>query len=467
MPAIGINPQSAPSDSGPHGSLAVFVSNKLASCSNPGHKIGHLVISLSATVNNATRPGKRKMQIQELELAYLPMEDAAFEANPFAYLGEVRGKHPWLAKCAFGYVVHEYAAMQDLLLMDGQIQAAYAHVADVMGTHGTPWGRWTENHMLAVAGDTHKRMRDVLVPKFTPRKANQNRALMRQVISALLDEWVPKGEFDFEEFAAFFPITVMCTMIGAPPSVIPTLHRSLEALGLSASMKREHVPALQTAFIQMDEFVQQLVADRRAGQRPGAQPDMLDDLIAAEDEGGLSDRELYDLLIFLFVAGYDTSKNMLTFIMNALIDHPEDYEKCAVDPEFCRKVMDETFRYNSVGTAPRLAAEEVTYRGVTIPQGTALFFPLSISGRDPSSFQDPENFNPHLNRDKRHLAFGRGMHICLGQFIARAQIEEGLHLIAQRIKNPHRAGPSGWRPFFGTWGMRGLPITFTPADRPH
>jgi cytochrome P450 len=61
------------------------------------------------------------------------------------------------------------------------------------------------------------------------------------------------------------------------------------------------------------------------------------------------------------------------------------------------------------------------------------------------------------------MAFGMGVHICLGQFIARAQIEEGLHLIAQRIRNPRRVGTSAWRPFFGVWGLKGLPIEFDPA----
>jgi cytochrome P450 len=69
-------------------------------------------------------------------------------------------------------------------------------------------------------------------------------------------------------------------------------------------------------------------------------------------------------------------------------------------------------------------------------------------------------FEPERDR-RSHMAFGMGMHICLGQFIARAQIQEGLHLIAQRIKAPKRAGPSAWRPFYGVWGMRGLPMTFT------
>jgi cytochrome P450 len=92
-----------------------------------------------------------------------------------------------------------------------------------------------------------------------------------------------------------------------------------------------------------------------------------------------------------------------------------------------------------------------------------LFFPVSIAGRDAAAFGHADQFDPEREDLKKHLTFGMGMHICLGQFIARAQIQEGLHLIAQWIRNPRRVGPSGWRPFYGVWGLRGLPIEFDPA----
>ena len=406
------------------------------------------------------------MTLEELDLPYLPMEDPDFARNPYPYLDQARQAHPWLAKGAFGYVVHQYKAIQDLLRQDGPLQSSYDGIVDMMDANDTPWGEWTKRHLLAAQQEQHLRMRNVLAPKFTPRQANENRELMRSVIASLLDEWAPKGAFDFEEFASYFPITVMCTLIGAPPSAIPSLRASLEALGLSASMLREHVPALQIAFEQIDAFSQQLVAQRRAGVRLRPQPDMLDDLLEAVDSGGLAERELYDLLVFLFVAGFDTSKNMLTIIMSLMIDHPEKYARCAEDYAYCRMVMEETFRYCSPATIPRVTTEDVEYRGVTIPAGTTLFFPVSLAGRDPTAFSEPDKFEPERNKRSSHMAFGMGMHMCLGQFIARAQIHEGLYLIAQRIKAPKRAGPSGWRPFYGVWGMRGLPMTFTAAPAP-
>ena len=402
--------------------------------------------------------------LAELDLPRLPMEEPEFAENPFPYFAVARQKHPWLAKCSFGYVIHEYYAMRDLLAMDDCVRGSYDSIVKLMGAQDTPWGRFTESQMLARTGESHRRLRSVLVPKFTPQQANLHRELMREVISKLLDEWAPKAGFDFEEFASYFPITVMCRMIGASPNAVPPIRKSLEALGLGFGMNPAHLPHLQQAIVVLDEFVQQLVSQRRLGQRLANEADLLDDLLEVRSEGGLTDRELYDVLIFLFVAGYDTSKNVLTMMMNLLLDRPEIYARCAADSNYCNKVVGETLRYISPATIPRAMAKDTVYRDVLLPEGTMIFFPVSVAGHDPSAFDNPDRFDPDRVRVNRHIAFGRGAHVCLGQFIARAQIEEGLHAIAQRIKNPKRTGPSGWRPFYGVWGMRGLPIEFNSSS---
>jgi cytochrome P450 len=402
--------------------------------------------------------------ITELTLPYLPMDEASFAENPFPHFAKAREAHPWLATCPFGFVVHQYDAMRDLLSMDRNMRGAYESVVEIMGAHGTPWGRFQLESLLAQTGESHQRIRRVLAPAFTPQQANRHRALMKKVIARQLDEWVPKGAFDFEDFAAMFPITVFCGLVGAPPEVIPGLRSSLEAFGLSMSMDKAMLPRLVEATETLDRFVQNLTAQRRQAPHEPGEEDMLDVLIKTRDQGGLSDRELYDLLIFLFVAGYDTSKNALTLLMDTLIDRPDLYRRCAEDLGFARKVMEESFRHLTTSTIPRLVTKDFEYRGVAIPAGTLLFFPVSVSGRDPTAIPDPETFDPERDSTgKKHIAFGQGVHICLGQFIARAQIEEGLHQIAQRLHNPRRTGTSGWRPFFGVWGLRGLPIEFDPA----
>jgi cytochrome P450 len=223
------------------------------------------------------------------------------------------------------------------------------------------------------------------------------------------------------------------------------------------------LPALQQAAITMYDSIGKVVADRRAGIRQGAEEDMLDILLATRARGGMSEDELISLIVMMFVAGYDTSKNALTMMMDVLLDRPDDYTRCAADPDFCARVVEENFRFHTSATISRRTIRDIEYRDVLIPRDTMLFFPVSVAGRDPHVAPDAGRFDPLREQTSRHMAFGRGQHMCLGQHIARAQIEEGLHQMAQRITNPRRTGPSGWRPFFGVWGMKGLPIEFDPA----
>ena len=401
--------------------------------------------------------------VSELHLPHLLMEDPKFAEDPFSQFTAARRQHPWLATSSFGYVLTEYAAINDLLGLDAKLRTAHAGIIHLMHANGSAWGAFQMGSILALSGDHHRRLRDVLAPIFTPRAANRHRQLMREVISRLLDEWAPKGAFDFEEFASYFPITVFCSLIGASPDAIPQLRSSLEALGLSFNLIPDHLPALESAVGVLECFVAGLVAARRAGERLTEPPDLLDALIQANDTGGLDADEMSNLLIFLFVAGYDTSKNVLTMIMHELLKQPEIYERCAEDVTYCRKVIEEGLRYQNPATIPRLLNDDLVYRDVLFPKNTMLFFPVGMAGRDPSAVSDPDTFRPERPQGNRHVAFGRGMHICLGQFIARAQMEEGLHLITQRLAHPKLAGTFGHRPFPGVWGLRGLPIEFTPA----
>ena len=187
-------------------------------------------------------------------------------------------------------------------------------------------------------------------------------------------------------------------------------------------------------------------------------------MLQAQESGGLTDLELSDILIFLFVAGYDTSKNMLTLTMLLLLDRPEVYRRCGEDHDFARKVVEESFRYHSTTSSQRILGEEVAYRDVVLEKDAIVWFPLSIATQDSRHVADAETFDPERAQSNPHIGFGLGAHICLGQYIARAQIHEGLHLIAGRLLNPKSTGPTGWRPFPGAWGVRGLPVTFELAE---
>lgn len=202
--------------------------------------------------------------LADLDLTHLPMEEPGFAEDPWPHFAAAREQHPWLAKCAFGYVIHQYDAMRDLLWRDNWMRPAEDMVVQMMGGEGTPWGRMMEHGIASLTGESHKRLRDILAPTFTPKQAERNRDLMRWVITRLLDDWAPKGAFDFEEFISHFPIGVVCAMIGAPLEEIPRLRSSLETMGLQFSMDPQMLPALQEATMVIDEFGQQVVAERRS-----------------------------------------------------------------------------------------------------------------------------------------------------------------------------------------------------------
>lgn len=400
----------------------------------------------------------------ELDLPFLDVGQDWFAADPYPHFAAARDKHPWLANSPIGYLINDYRAIREFFHSEEQYAPPYSGLLDVMKAHGTAWGRFQTNHMLAITGDRHKRLRSILAPSFTPRQANRNRGIMREVISDLLDEWVPKRAFDFEEFASYFPITVMCRLIGQSPEAIKPIRSSLETLGLSVCMDPNFLPQLEEATIVLENFVNAFVADRRAGRRLAESEDLLDLLLRNQEDGGLDDSELENILIFLFVAGYDTSKNILTIMMALLADRPEMFARCGESIDYCRKVIRETFRYMSTAPAMRMLGRDWEYRGVVLPKDSMIWFPLNVIGRDPRVAEDAGTFDPDRIHANPPIPFGLGAHICLGQYIAKAQLEEGLHLIAQRITNLKSSGPAAWRPYPGTWGIKGLPIRFDPVE---
>src|SRR5690606_30642980 len=133
-----------------------------------------------------------------------PTEQLDFAADPMPFVEEARREHPWLAKCEAGYLVHGYHAVQDILYMDAKLGPARANVVEIYGGQGTPWAEFMDEMLLNQWGAEHARLRNSVALAFTPRNVNRHRAQMRAIVSRLLDEWVPKGEFDFVDFATEF-----------------------------------------------------------------------------------------------------------------------------------------------------------------------------------------------------------------------------------------------------------------------
>jgi cytochrome P450 len=401
--------------------------------------------------------------VTELDLYVLPIGEQYFADDPNPHMFAARARHPWLAKSDFGIVVTEYAACNEILMMDQKLKPPAEHIVEIMGGEGTNWARFEVECLIARDGADHERIRSAARSAFSPRAVNSYQERINKVVLALLDEWAPQGRFDFEAFASRFPVAVMFGLIGVSHTRIPEVKHLLEIVGQSFSLDRRLFPQIRQSFDDLWKFVDDLVEERKV-RTPSGESDLLDALIAAESAGTINATELRDLLLFLFVAGYDTSKNQLAHIMNLMLERPDLWERCAKERRYCDKVVEEALRHSGVATSYRHVAQDVEYRGVTVPAGTMLIFPMGVVCRYSGPFDNGLEFNPERPNANRHTAFSRGMHMCLGMFLARLQIAEGLHVVAQRLKNPRRDGELVWRLFPGVWGPKHLPIAFDIAE---
>jgi len=400
--------------------------------------------------------------LTEMDLPLLPAELPEFASDPMPFVEEARRKHPWLAKSNVGgYIVHGYHSSRDIIGMDDNTHPFYPGIAAYYDAEGTAWGDFMGQMMNATVGDKHRRLRVSVQSAFSPKNINTYRSLMREVLSELLDEWVPKSRFDFAEFASYFPISVFCGLLGVSREVVPRIRDALEIQGNSVSLDRNLRDSLLAAFDILWDFVDMAVKEREkvGGNTSG----LIDTMLAARDAGVIDDTEMRQNLIMFAAGGYDTSKNMLALIVYNLLERPDVWQRCAEDIGYCRKVVNEGLRHSGISTVYRVATRDFEYDGVLIPKDTMLILMVSMAGRDPSFFADPLTFDPERKNAGQHVTFGRGEHHCIGMHLARAQIEEGLHLVAQRLARLRLTGEPTWRSYLGIWGLETLPVEFDAA----
>jgi cytochrome P450 len=395
--------------------------------------------------------------IKELELEHLPIETAEFGSDPVPFFDRARRRHDWLAASDLGFVVTGYRAIDEILRLDNKLAMPGEEIVDIMGARGTGWGDFAVDQMLVSSGERHARLRGSVGTAFGPGNVKRLRPVMQATIADILEEWAPRGAFDFAEFAAQFPVRVMFALIGVPTDRLPPIISSLEIHGESFNLEVEKMPIIEEGYQMLWRFVDEVIEERG---RDGKNGDLLDVMIGANSRGEISDKELRQLLILMFAAGYDTTKNLLILLMHSMLHHPETYRRCGEDFDYAKKVVKEQLRFATPSNTMRTVKQTFAYRDVVIPAGTMLIFPLTISGRDPAIFSDPETFDPDRPERNPTQAFGRGMHMCIGQFLAVANVEEGIHQIAKRIINPRLAREVKWKPFPGVWGITALPIEF-------
>jgi cytochrome P450 len=252
----------------------------------------------------------------------------------------------------------------------------------------------------------------------------------------------------------------MCHVLGVPEEDHHLFPGWIDAIAWTLSLQlAEHIDEADAGIKALDDYVTELVSRRRAHP----QDDLVTELVQAEEAGDrLSDDELRSLIIGLLFAGYDTTRNQLGLALWVFGQHPDQWSLLAGRPELAPQAVEEVMRFKgSVDVAPRLVAEPFELDGYRFEPGTLLFLSTSAANHDPAAYDKPLEFDITATREMQ-LTFGGGPHYCLGAWLARAEMQEALPLLARRLQGLERDGEPTWRPAKGIYGPETLPIRFRP-----
>jgi cytochrome P450 len=326
-------------------------------------------------------------------------------------------------------------------------------------TSGPVWDKATKG-LLSRDGADHNRLRRLVSKAFTPRSTARLKTTIAGVITELVDAVATTGRCDVvADIARQYPIPIISGLLGAPRQDWQLFSDWADDIFKLLSWNvANDTPVIMAAFDELDAYVEDMVARRRHHLTD----DLISELIRAEDNGDrLTADELIMLAEGLLMAGTDTTRNQLSAAVQALCDHPEQWDLLAAHPELAPQAVEELMRYNPVifGTI-RQPVEDVELDGVTVPTGTYLLVNTAAANRDPAVFNDPDRLDITRNRPATMLTFGGGIHYCLGAHLARAELAEALTVITRRMPNPRCSGPAPWKPLMGITGPTTLPIEF-------
>ncbi|WP_369211221.1 cytochrome P450 family protein [Streptomyces flavofungini] len=310
--------------------------------------------------------------------------------------------------------------------------------------------------MLATDPPQHTRLRKLVTREFTTGAVEALRPFIARTAEELLDDW-PVGErLDFVTGLALpLPVVVICELLG-----VPHADRG-EVRGLSAQLFSAGDPdAVDAASHALADYMTGLIAAKRLA--PGNA--LLDRLIVARDaDDGLSEEELCSLAVLLLLAGHETTTNLLGTAVLALLEHPRELDRLRRRPEEIPAALDELLRYDSpVATATfRYTTQALTLGGCDIPAGVPVGIALGAANRDPERFASPDRLD--LDRDAAaHLAFGHGIHRCLGAALAKTEADIALRAVLTRFPGLRLAVPPDqleWRRTRLVRGLAALPVS--------
>lgn len=289
------------------------------------------------------------------------------------------------------------------------------------------------NVLLFIDPPDHTRIRRLVTSAFTPRAVEGMRAHIREIVDEILDEAAERGELDVvADLGYLLPVRVICEMLDVPRGDV---HLFREWSSAATRLLDGVIPADELTHavggaIQLIAYLDGLIDERRS--HPG--DDLLSGLIAAEEAGErLTEAELRSTTLLLFVAGHETTLNLIGNGTHALLRHPGELARLRDDPSLVAGAVEECLRWDGpVHLTGRIATEDLDVNGLRVERGQQVMALLAAANRDPDRFPDPDRFDI-ARPDNHHLTFSHGIHYCLGASLARAEGQIALGSLVQRF----------------------------------
>ena len=370
----------------------------------------------------------------------------------------------WIARSLFGYSILSYADTT-AVLRDKRWHNAASKIPEMRGiTDPELIGNREKPSILAAEGDVHTRLRRLVAKAFSPRSADRLRPFMREVMNGLIDPVAASGTADIvADITEPYPIPIICELLGAPKEDWQLFSRWAEdVLRVFNANVLDELDIIKAARSELNEYTMQMISERRNDPRE----DLLTDLIAAEEDGDKLDaEELLMMVNAVIIGGTDTTRNQLGCSVALFAEHPDQWKLLADDPDIAPRAVEESMRYfGAVRGTGRFASEDIVYRDILFPAGTFIFPSTATGNRDQGTFPGAETFDIRKEpAGSPHLTLGSGIHYCLGAWLARAELQEALPILARRMPDLKLADGVQWKPP-GTaiFGPDKLPVTFTP-----
>ncbi|MVP01362.1 cytochrome P450 [Paenibacillus lutrae] len=308
----------------------------------------------------------------------------------------------------------------------------------------------------------HTQLRSLVSKAFTPKAIAALEPRIVELTHELLDKVSASGEMDLiGDFSYPLPVIVIAEMLGIPSEDREQFkHWSDEVVASADNFAGEQSSEAADARSAMDDYFRSIIAERRLNP----QDDLISALIAAEDsQQQLSEKDILSFCALLLVAGNETTTNLIGNAVRSLLDHPDQLQKLREQPELLPSAIEEVLRYRSPLQAMfRTAARDVEIGGQKIPAGSRVVAWMGAANHDEQKFEDAGTFD--ITRSPNpHIAFGHGLHFCLGAPLARLEAKVALEAILERLPDLARANQEPLTPARGfiVHGVSSLPLTFT------